>query len=358
VKPVKHTSAELSLSVVIPVHNGGENFRRCLASLKESLRPPDEIIVVVDGDTDESWQFAQEFATRVFRFPSPRGPGRARNLGAAHARGEVLLFIDADVMVQPQAIDMVISAFEGEPQLDALFGSYDDEPSEPNFLSQYRNLLHHYVHQHGREDASTFWGACGAIRRDVFLSIGGFDERYARPSIEDIELGYRLKKAGSRIRLYKSLQVKHLKRWSLGSMLQADFFHRALPWTELILRDRNLINDLNTSISGRASVALTFLLVGLLFLSCWQPLALAGVGSVAVILLVVNASLYRFFLKKRGYLFAIQSVLGHWLYFLYSGVAFAIGTVRHGTSQDGLAETYSSRIKDGAESAGSPMERP
>ena len=354
---MKHTSAELSLSVVIPVHNGGEKFKRCLASLKESLRPPDEIIVVVDGDTDESWLFAQEFATRVFRFPSPRGPGRARNFGAAHAQGEVLLFIDADVMVSPQAIDMVISAFDDEPQLDALFGSYDDEPSEPNFLSQYRNLLHHFVHQHGREDASTFWGACGAIRRDVFLSIGGFDERYARPSIEDIELGYRLKKSGSRIKLYKSIQVKHLKRWNLGSMLQADFFQRALPWTELILRDRNLINDLNTSMSGRASVVLTFILVGLLVLSCWQPLALAAVASVAVVLLVINAPLYRFFLKKRGCLFAIQSVLGHWLYFLYSGVAFAIGMVTHGINH-GVGKVNSSRNKDGRKSAQSPMERP
>ena len=353
-----HASTQLTLSVIIPVHNGGDKFRRCLRSLQESLQKPREIIVVADGDTDESWRLAEEFGTHVFRFPSPGGPGRARNLGAAQARGEILLFIDADVTVPPQAIEMVIGAFGREPHIDALFGSYDDEPAEPNFLSQYRNLLHHYVHQHGRDDASTFWGACGAIRRDVFLSIGGFDQGYARPSIEDIELGYRLKKAGARIKLYKSLQVKHLKRWNLASMLQADFFQRALPWTELILRERNLINDLNTSLSGRTSVVLTFVLVGLLCLSYWEPLALAGVGAAGTGLLIVNAPLYRFLLRKRGFRFVIQSIFWHWLYFFYSGVAFAIGTIRHGIKPKGLRKQHWSHRADETDSGESRMERP
>ena len=354
---MEHASADLSLSVIVPVHNGGEKFRRCLASLKDSLRQPCEIIVVADGDTDGSWQLATQFGTQVFRFPSPKGPARARNFGAARSRGEILLFIDADVVVPPHTIEMVVSTFKRDPHIDALFGSYDDEPGETNFFSQYRNLLHHFVHQHAREDASTFWGACGAIRRDVFLSIGGFDERYSRPSIEDIELGLRLTKAGGRIRLAKSLQVKHLKQWNLGSMLRADVFQRALPWTELILRERNLINDLNTSIAGRVSVALTFALVGVLLLCFLEPFALAGVGAIALILLLLNAPLYRFFHKKRGWWFAIQSILAHWVYFCYSGVAFALGTVLHGINPKRLQYIQSSSRMEGRKTAASHMER-
>lgn len=86
------------------------------------------------------------------------------------------------------AVDRVAMVFKREPDIAALFGSYDDNPGETTFLSQYRNLLHHFVHQQGCEDASTFWAGCGAIRREVFLSIGGFDEGYVRPAIEDIEL--------------------------------------------------------------------------------------------------------------------------------------------------------------------------
>src|SRR5215831_2536071 len=277
--PLRASADDLTISVIIPVYNGGPNFRKCLVSVKALLPSPIEVIVVGDGDTDGSSQLAQEFGVTVLRFSSPGGPARARNFGASRAKGEIVFFVDADVTLPSDAIGRVAKVFQREPDLAALFGSYDDSPGETNFLSQYRNLLHHYVHQNGREDASTFWAACGAIRREVFLAMGGFDETYVKPSIEDIELGYRLKRAGYSIRLCKSLQVKHWKRWELGSMLKADFFQRALPWTDLILRHRHCINDLNTGMSGRASVLLTFGLLCLLAVSPWHALApvLAGV---------------------------------------------------------------------------------
>jgi len=354
---MRHSFPELRLSVIIPVYNGGEKFRRCLVSLKESHRPPSEIIVVADGDTDESWRLAKEFGAHVFRFAVPGGPARARNFGAARAQGDVLFFIDADVMVTPDAIGRVISCFAREPEVDALFGSYDDAPAEPNYLSQYRNLLHHYVHQHGREEASTFWGACGAIRRDVFLSAGGFDEKYVRPSIEDIELGYRLKRAGARIKLCKSLQVKHLKRWNVVSMLQADVFQRALPWTELIFREGKLINDLNTSTSARLSVVLAFIPAALLLLSYWEPLALPGAVAAMAMLLVLNSSLYRFFYIKRGFQFAVQSMFWHWLYLVYSGAVFAIGALRHVFKQVGRQRTSPAYPENRSKTTEAPMER-
>jgi GT2 family glycosyltransferase len=330
---MNHSIAKLSVSVLVPVHDGGEKFRRCLASLNTSSLSPEEIIVIADGDTDGSWQVAKDSGAQVLRFPLAGGPARARNFGAVKARGEILLFIDADVAIRPETIGQVITAFDREPDIVALFGSYDDEPGERNFLSQYRNLLHHYVHQQGRQEASTFWAGCGAIRRDVFLSVGGFDESYNKPSVEDIELGYRLRKAGHRILLCKSLQVKHLKRWDLVSMLKADFSQRALPWTEIILRERNCINDLNTGMSGRASVLMTLLLFSSLLASFWQPLALTAAAILAFMLLILNAGLYRFLQRKRGIRFAFQSIPSHWLYFLSSGAAFAIGTVRHFVAQ-------------------------
>ena len=240
----------MTVAVVVPVYNGGAKFRASLDSIRRAVPPPDELIVVGDGDTDGSSQYAEAAGITVHRFPAPGGPGRARNLGASRAKSDILFFVDADVTVPENVIRRVKEIFAQHAEVAAVIGSYDDQPKEPNFLSQYRNLLHHYVHQNGREEASTFWGACGAIRRDVFLTMGGFDETYTKPSIEDIELGYRLKKAGYTIRLCKSLQVKHWKRWTVVSMLQADFFQRALPWTQLIHRDGGLVNDLNIGISG------------------------------------------------------------------------------------------------------------
>ena len=324
----------LTIAVIVPVYNGGAKFRASLDSIRRTEPPPDELIVVGDGDTDGSSQYAEAAGISVHRFPTPGGPGRSRNLGASSAKSDILFFVDADVTVPEDVIRRVKEIFAQHTEIAAIIGSYDDEPREPNFLSQYRNLLHHYVHQNGREEASTFWGACGAIRRDVFLTMGGFDETYIKPSIEDIELGYRLKKAGHTIRLCKSLQVKHWKRWTVASMVQADFFQRALPWTQLIHRSRGFVNDLNIGMSGRASVMLMFALLIALLLSPWKPLLLVGAAVMGLMLFIFNVRLYRFFLEKRGLRFAVQAIPWHWLYFVYSGAAFAIGTLRHLVDSD------------------------
>ena len=326
--------SQLTIAVIVPVYNGGEKFRASLDSIRHAVPPPDELIVVGDGDTDGSSQYAEAAGISVHRFPAPGGPGRARNLGASRAKSDILFFIDADVTVPENIIRQVRGIFTQYAEVTAVIGSYDDQPNETNFLSQYRNLLHHYVHQNGREEASTFWGACGAIRRDVFLAVGGFNETYIKPSIEDIELGYRLKKAGHMIRLCKSLQVKHWKRWTVASMIQADFFQRALPWTQLIHRNRGFVNDLNIDVSGRASVMLTFGLLGALLLSPWQPLLLVAAAVMGLTLFILNVRLYRFFLEKRGLRFAVLTIPWHWFYFVYSGAAFAAGTL------DGVPKTF------------------
>lgn len=322
-------SPALALSIVIPVHNGGENFRQCLSSLKKFATTVAEVIVVVDAGTDGSWQLAEESGAKVIRLPAAGGPARARNLGARAAQGDVIFFVDADVTIAPDTLDQVTIALRDYPDIAAFIGSYDDAPGAPNFLAQYKNLFHHYTHQTGHEEASTFWGACGIIRRDVFLAIGGFDEAYRYPSVEDIELGYRLKRAGYRIRLCKTIQVKHLKRWEAVSLLKAEFFYRALPWTELLWRDRQFINDLNLKQSSRSSLVLTYSLLATLIAVWWWSGLWFVAGILALALLMLNLSVYRFFYRKRGLWFALRVIPWHWLYFLYGGLAFAIGTLRY-----------------------------
>ncbi|TAG97819.1 MAG: glycosyltransferase [Oscillatoriales cyanobacterium] len=326
-------TANPTVSVIIPVHNGGSYFRTCLSKLAQAVPRPIEIIVVADGDSDGSWRLAKEFGAKLIRIPESGGPARARNLGAQAAKGDILFFVDADVAVCPEAVGYAISVFKHNPYLAAAIGSYDDAPGDPGFLSQYRNLMHHYVHQTGNEEASTFWGACGLIRREIFLQMGGFNESYRRPSIEDIELGYRLKQAGYKIRLCKTLQVKHLKRWEPISLLRADFFYRALPWTELIWRDRKLNNDLNLQVSSRVSIILTYAMLFSILGTWWSLGCLVLASLLAIPLVVINAPLYRFFWRKHGMVFAIKTIPWHWLYYFYSGLGFAIGTARHVLSQ-------------------------
>jgi glycosyltransferase involved in cell wall biosynthesis len=318
----------LRVSLVIPVADGGRRFRRCLESVLQSEPAATEVIVVADGCTDDSAAVAAAAGARVLHVEPRRGPAHARNAGARAASGDVLLFVDADVEIPPDAIGRVWAAFDAEPRLDALFGSYDDDPAELNFLSQYKNLLHHYVHQTGREEASTFWAGCGAVRRPVFLDAGGFDESFDRPSIEDIDLGYRLRAAGHRVRLCKDLQVKHLKRWSISSLLRSDIVDRAMPWTKLIW-ERGAVDDLNLRAGQRVSALIAIALLVALAFSPFRPQALAIAAACAALLIALNAGLYRFFWRERGPLFTLCALPWHWFYFVYSTAAFAAGTLAH-----------------------------
>ena len=221
-----------SLSVVVPVRNGGRDFGRCLQRLRDSYLANFELIVVDDGSTDHSAAMARQAGAIVVCNPKPQGPAAARNLGAKAASACFIFFLDADVAVHPETLGRALARFDADPGLAALFGSYDDTPAARGLVSQYRNLLHHFVHQNGPfldniRPAHTFWTGCGIIRRDLFLEFGGFDPRlYPRPAIEDIELGYRLTRAGHRIVLARDVLATHMKRWTLREMVRTDIFQR------------------------------------------------------------------------------------------------------------------------------------
>ena len=349
------------LSIIVPVRNGGQAFTACLAALGQARAAcrdlaETELIVVDDGSTDGSPAAARAAGARVLAMPSPggHGPAAARNVGARAAAGDFVFFVDADVALHADALRQALEAFQADPSLEACFGSYDDQPAAPNFLSQYKNLLHHYVHQHAHGQASTFWTGCGAMRLSTFLALGGFDEQtYQRPSIEDIDLGYRLRRRGGEILLLKDMQCCHLKRWTAASLLRSDVFERGIPWTVLLWREsrargtsepllatgdllrlpdpslaqRPFLLDLNLQTSNRVSVALTAILalslLALPFVRAAWPAPLLA----AVLLLGLNWQLYAFFARRRGWTFALLAIPWHWLYYLYNSLSFALGSM-------------------------------
>jgi GT2 family glycosyltransferase len=329
----------MRLSVVVPVHDGGDQLRRCLLGLAASLRAADEIIVVDDGSSDGSRETTIALGARVLRTEAgPRGPAYARNRGAAAATGDILVFVDADVVVHADTLGRMEAVFAAEPEISALFGSYDDNPPETGLASRYKNLQHHYVHQHGDRDAGTFWAGCGAIRRSTFLAVGGFDESYRQPSIEDIELGVRLRQAGHRIRLCPEVQATHLKRWTLSSLWRTDICARALPWTRLVLRLPRVPSDLNLNWKSRAAAlaAWTSVTLGIILTAgvlagaegwlVWSAVFMLASAGATVLL---NVDLYRFFFGHGGASFAMGALWLHWTYLLYSSAVFAALWVRH-----------------------------
>jgi GT2 family glycosyltransferase len=319
------SSSGVRLSIIVPAYNSGRDLQECVSALQAAACSNSEIIVVDDGST-ERLGVPDGNSVSILRLSKNSGPSSARNLGARHARGDILFFVDSDVVVAPDAVARMLQVFDQDPAVAAVFGSYDKHPRAKGLVSQYRNLLHHYVHQTGSREASTFWGGCGAVRRSVFEAVGGFDEKRYTRFMEDIELGYRLRAAGHRIVLDKTIQGTHLKRWTLRSVIRTDILGRAVPWARLIVEHKRMPRDLNLKSGQRASVAL----VGLALISLVLALVVSrfrldafALTSVAVLaVIVLNRDLYGFFLRERGLLFVVGAIPLHFLYFTYSGLTF------------------------------------
>lgn len=311
------------VSIIIPMRNARQHLLQVIETIMQSSYEQYELIVVDDASTDGSAELAHAHGTKVIALEHQAGPAAARNRGAKEARGDILLFVDSDVLIRKETVARIVSDFRKQPGLAAVFGSYDDEPAEDNFLSQYKNLCHHFVHQQSSAEAVTFWAGCGAVRREQFNAVGRFDEkRYSKPSIEDIELGYRMKQSGGLILLDKKLQVKHLKKWNFLNLLRADIFYRAIPWSRLILESGQMVNHLNLQISQRISAGLTLCMVGAAFLSILQARVALLVPVLAMLVCLINYRLYVFLLRKRGINFTIRAIPMQFLYLFYSAVVF------------------------------------
>jgi len=157
------------VSVIVPVYNGEQYIGRCLDALQASSTAPLEIIVVNDSSQDNTAVLARQKGAMVLQTSQQSGPACTRNLGVQHAKGDILLFIDADVLVKENTIKQVADSFLRNPEMAAMFGSYDDEPEEQNFISQYRNLFHHFHQQQSGKVASTFWGGGAGLYVKRFL---------------------------------------------------------------------------------------------------------------------------------------------------------------------------------------------
>ena len=276
-----------------------QRCRACLKAIIEAPGPSREIIVFDDASQDNSVEIASSMGVSTIRNDVNRGVGAARNAGASKARAPILVFVDCDVVIHQDALNRIAAFLETNPQYSAVFGSYDAKPTARNFVSQYRNLLHHFTHQNGRFEAETLWTGLGAIRRSVFEHAKGFCE--ARPCLEDVELGLRLSSEGFRIALDPSLTCTHLKAWTLFGMAKTDLFYRALPWSTLLLERRRLTNDLNTNGNGRLGVASIFLAaMSLLLAAAWPGFWLRRSGRDASLLISMRPTVSSIFCRERG----------------------------------------------------------
>jgi GT2 family glycosyltransferase len=323
----------MQLSVVVPFHRNLDHLGRCLTALSAARAALPrgtalcEVVVVADGARQDPTDLATATGATVLAIDGPSGPAVARNRGAAVTSGDVLVFVDSDVVVARQSLSRLAAWLDSDADLAAVFGAYDEDPGDAGFFSQGKNLAHSFVHHRSAGDARTFWAGLGAVRAHVFARVGGFDERFARPSVEDIDLGYRISAAGGRIRLDPTIQGQHLKRWTLRGAIVTDMRDRGIPWTQLLHRYGGLHDDLNVTVAYRGCVVVAYLMTACLLAGAWWPALIAPVPFAIFALWLLDRPYYHYFARRRGLPYAVAWFPVHVLHHLCNGLSFIVGTV-------------------------------
>lgn len=317
-----------TISVVVPAYNAAATLPECLRRLLVNPDPSCQVIVVDDCSTDDTAAIAARCGARVVQLAEQSGAAVARNVGAAHATADILFFVDADVMVAPDTVEHVIRLLGDRPEISAVFGSYTAATVHTNFCSVYKNLMHHLTHQAAHPEARTFWSGAGAIRTEAFWAVGGFDPADTRTAdVEDIALGYRLTRAGYRIRLDRDMQVTHAKYYGFMSLIRSDVVHRAIPWTRLMMRERMFQHDLNTTSNGLVS-SLAVVLIGPMIAAAvlFHPGFALVAAFLFLLYLILNRRLFQSFAHydRRIVVPAIGMTA---LYYIYAPLGAAIGFV-------------------------------
>jgi GT2 family glycosyltransferase len=294
----------LTLAAIVPATDDPPTLEQARAALEAGTRKPDQLLVQ--------------------RGPAA-GPAAARNRAAADSDADILVFVDADVEVHGDALERIERRFEEDPDLAAVFGAYDDSPADPGLPSRYRNLLHHHVHAGAAGEAETFWAGLGAVRRERFEQAGGFDaDRYPQPSVEDIELGMRLRRLGARIALDPRIRGRHLKRWTTLSIARTDFARRGVPWARLLLQQGGGSTVLNLGRRRRASAVASVVLLGSLLARRPRPAA----GALAANL-VLDRDLYALLLRRGGPKLLLAGIPLHQLHQLCAAASVPAAVVLH-----------------------------
>jgi cellulose synthase/poly-beta-1,6-N-acetylglucosamine synthase-like glycosyltransferase len=193
------------VTVIIPAHNAETTLERCLAALSAQTRPPDEIIVVDDGSTDGTADVAIDYDVQVLR-QARAGPAAARNAGVRVARGELLLFTDADCAPTPDWVDRMVAPF-ADPTVAGAKGIYRTTQVEPVARFVQIEYEDRYDRMRDQEQIDFVDTYSAGYRRDVLSSVGGFDESFAY--LEDQELSFRLAERGYRFMFVPDAAVYH-----------------------------------------------------------------------------------------------------------------------------------------------------
>jgi glycosyltransferase involved in cell wall biosynthesis len=309
------------VSIILPARNADENIAAALDAIGQQQYTPYEVIIISDGSTDQTNEICQKYPYKLI-VQEWQGTASAENAGVALARGQILYFTDADVVMPRDTLRRVVETLRNNPEAVGLSGCYSAETLYPNFFSAYKNALHRYVHRTNGPYTVNLFGANSAIWKDAFQKVGGLDGE--QKAIEDVELGFRLVGAGYRILMARDIEVTHRKKYTFWSLVNSDVNGRAIPWVIIMLKNRRIHFDLNV----RPRNILSFVAVWSVLLALW-PVNLRWsaiwVAISLIVFLCCNAGLLRAMRRQFGWRFAFKAAAFTYFSYFYQGFGLAVG---------------------------------
>ena len=324
------------VSLIIPVYNREKTIGETLDSVSSMNYKKYEIITVDGGSTDRTVSKIREFTkkNKNIKLYVEKGSskGGARNLGAEKAKGEILIFVDSDVIIPKDAIPLILNSFKKERDTVAVVGLFSSDCRPQNFVSIYKNLHMHHTLVKLPKYIDTVVGALFAIKKNVFIKSGGFNKKLAY--VEDIEFGQRLSKMGYKIHLNKKLEVMHLKRFSFRNLLKNDF-EGAVHWIWLLLKDFNTKKVIkqkrftDKTINFILNVPVSYLLLLSLILSVMLPVFGIISAILFILFLFLDLGFLKLVQKKKGIKFSLFSIPIRFIDMLSVGAGVFIGTLKY-----------------------------
>jgi len=298
------------VSIIIPNYNGGATIGPCLGAALASRYDPFEIVVVDDGSTDDSVSVIERFPCRLVRFDKRRGAAAARNAGARHARGNVLFFTDADCLIEPDALAVVVRTIAATGPDAIVGGTYTPIPHDADFYSHFQSIFIHYSETKKAGNPDYVATHAMAVDASAFRDSGGFSEDFL-PIIEDVDYSHRMRRAGFRLIMDQEIQVRHVFNFSLYRSLR-NAIRKSMYWTMYSVANGDLFEDSGTaSVEMKVNVAAFTICVFLLaaFAFTGSQLALPAVAVVVLANALVSRKLIAAFYRHAGSGFATLAAL-------------------------------------------------
>lgn len=322
------------ISIVIPTYNAAKFMPALLDSIFKQSVEDMEVLIVDDCSTDNTVEIAQKYPVKVIRLEINSGPAKARNIGVKAAKGDIIFFLDADVIVLDGTLNAVKEHFEKDPSAKCVIGICSTEPLNEGFVPRYMAMFE-YIHLIGTKDdkVSVFAPRCGAIRKDFFMEIGMYNESYKGADVEDFELARMVNKTDPII-LNKKMLVRH--QFADFKQAMRNYFKRTVMWVHLFFKEKKLDNAGPTAPSNGIAAVCAFLSFFILLFMPLFPIAKNIFIFLLIVFLLSNMKWWNFMRKEAGFLFAVKALFLNYLLGINIVTAAIYGALSYPFAKKGL----------------------